>query len=203
MSFKTFIPKIPLALGVVTGGMTWLAVVFFLVTGMFGGSTKKAEFYVQQPQIKTAASLFFQGVPSTIIGQSVPVRIVLNTGGKAVLGVDTQIKVIGVAQIDITNTDLFEGNYPLKGFSGDTINISAFAKSPTSGVNGNDLTVAVLNIQSNNPGQVRLEFTKDPKYTQVIDTSGKNLLSQKLADYSIDINTIPSPSLVPLLSPLP
>lgn len=189
MSFKTFIPKIPIAAGVATGGITWLAVVFFLVSGMFGKTTKQAEFYVQNPT--AIATLSFIGDTKAVVGQNIPVRIILNTNGQTISGVDARIKVTGATQVEISNTNLFGGNYPVNSVLGDIINISALANSEDQAVKGNNLTLAVLNIQASAAGQVKLEFVTD----------ATSVSSQ--AQHLINIIEFPSPSIIPLLSPVP
>jgi hypothetical protein len=51
MAGDSFINRLPLAIGVVAGGVTWLMVIFFLTAGFLGNlqSLKPAELYLSQP----------------------------------------------------------------------------------------------------------------------------------------------------------
>jgi len=209
MSFKTFIPKIPIAVGVVTGGMTWLAVVFFLVTGMFGKPGKQAEFYQQQPEPNIP--LYIDGVKTITPGAKTPLNIVINPMGQQVLGlevklklkynpiaIDTQGRQVDNSQlwnIDFGQTSISGWNYVIKKIEGDLITISAAASSPDKAIKTTS-NLATLNFSLNQPGNVIFEFIQDDsnygstKETSVViskDSVVSNLISQKLPSFAMEV----------------
>ena len=209
MSFKSFIPKIPIAVGVVTGGMTFLAVVFFLAAGFFGNAGKQAEFYQQQPEPNIP--LYIDGAKTIALGVKTPLNIVINPMGQQVLGAEVKLRIkynpIAIDtqgrqddsnqlwNIDFGQTAVPGWNYVIKKIEGDLITISAAASSPDQAIK-TTASLATLNFSLNQPGNVIFEFSQDDsnygstKETSVViskDSLVSNLISEKLPTFAMEV----------------